>query len=91
MAGTKEGGIKARDTNKERHGKNYYKDIGRQGGRNGRTGGFFNKELASKAGKKGGARSRKGLRFALERDGKLYYTKIKNGKEIIVEFEAKHD
>lgn len=32
MAGTKQGGLKAAATNKERHGKDFYKNIGRQGG-----------------------------------------------------------
>lgn len=47
MAGTKAGGMKAAATNKERHGENFYSDIGRKGGRNGHTGGFAaNPELA---------------------------------------------
>lgn len=40
MAGTKAGGLKARDTNKLRHGEDFYRKIGTKGGRNGRTGGF---------------------------------------------------
>lgn len=61
MAGTKPGGIKARDTNYDRHGLNFYRDIGSIGGKNGRTGGFFaNRELARLAGQKGGRISRRG-------------------------------
>lgn len=40
MAGTKEGGKKAAKTNIERHGKDFYRNLGRIGGRNGNTGGF---------------------------------------------------
>lgn len=60
MAGTKAGGQKARKTNYERHGKDFYKKIGAIGGRNGHTGGFAaNPELAKIAGKKGGSKSRR--------------------------------
>ena len=61
MAGTKEGGIKASKTNKERYGDNFYAGIGAKGGRLGRTGGFAaNPELAKIAGAKGGRKSRRG-------------------------------
>ena len=49
MAGTKEGGRRAAETNKLRHGKDFFKKIGAKGGRNGRTGGFG----SSKVGKDG--------------------------------------
>ena len=58
MAGTKEGGMRAGQTNKELYGKDYYRRIGSLGGRNGHTGGFAaNPELARIAGKKGGKKS----------------------------------
>lgn len=61
MAGTKEGGRKARDTNYLRHGQEFYQEIGRRGGRNGHTGGFAaNPELARIAGAKGGRLSKRG-------------------------------
>lgn len=61
MAGTKEGALKAAKTNKKRHGKNFYKEIGAIGGRNGHTGGFAaNPELARIAGAKGGRISKRG-------------------------------
>jgi len=61
MAGTKEGGMKARATNLARHGEDWYSRIGRIGGRNGHTGGFAsNPELARIAGAKGGRNSRRG-------------------------------
>lgn len=78
MAGTKVGGIKARATNYERHGNDFYKRIGAIGGRNGHTGGFAaNRELARIAGKKGGSISRRGK-------PKWHNTKkiIRDGKEV---------
>lgn len=60
MAGTKEGGKKAAATNKAKHGKDFYANIGRKGGQNGHTGGFAaNPELARIAGRKGGQVSRR--------------------------------
>lgn len=61
MAGTKAGGIKARNTNYELHGRDFYKRIGQKGGQNGHTGGFAsNPELARIAGAKGGKISKRG-------------------------------
>lgn len=61
MAGTKAGGIKARNTNLERYGKDFYKQMGRKGGKVGKTGGFAaNRELAKIAGRIGGLKSRRG-------------------------------
>ena len=61
MVQTKAGGIKAAKTNYERHGKDFYKRIGRLGGQNGHTGGFFgHPELAKIAGRKGGKISKRG-------------------------------
>lgn len=62
MPGTKEGGIKARKTNYERNGKDFYKRIGSLGGRvSGIKKGFaLNLELAVKAGRKGGRISKRG-------------------------------
>lgn len=60
MPGTKAGGQKAAQTNKSRHGKDFYATIGAKGGRNGNTGGFAaNRELARIAGAKGGRISRR--------------------------------
>lgn len=60
MAGTKLGGQKAAATNLERHGKDFYREIGAKGGRNGHTGGFAsNPELAKIAGAKGGRISKR--------------------------------
>lgn len=70
MAGTKEGGRKARETNYLRHGANFYANIGRRGGQNGNTGGFASEEIgkdgltgkerAKIAGAKGGSISKRG-------------------------------
>ncbi|MEX0748405.1 MAG: hypothetical protein WD467_01175 [Candidatus Saccharimonadales bacterium] len=61
MAGTKNGGVRAAQTNKQRHGADFYARIGQAGGRISRGGGFAaNRELARKAGALGGKRSRRG-------------------------------
>ena len=61
MAGTKAGGIKTAATNKSKYGKDFYKEMGRKGGKAGKTGGFAaNPELAKIAGRKGGLISRRG-------------------------------
>ena len=69
MAGTRQGGEKTRNTNYERHGADFYKNIGSIGGKraikvNPETGkalkGFAISGKASEAGKKGGALSRRG-------------------------------
>lgn len=61
MSGTTEGGRKAVATNKAKYGSDFYKLIGRKGGRNGHTGGFAaNPELAREAGRKGGMISKRG-------------------------------
>lgn len=70
MVGTKAGGIKAAKTNLEKHGKNFYATIGKKGGMNGTTGGFYSnkvgkdgltgQERARVAGRKGGLISRRG-------------------------------
>lgn len=61
MSGTKIGGLKAYKSNTERYGKDYYREIGRKGGKNGHTGGFAaNPELARIAGAKGGRNGKRG-------------------------------
>lgn len=61
MAGTKAGGIKAAATNKAKYGEDFYRELGRKGGRNGHTGGFAaNPELAKIAGALGGRKSKRG-------------------------------
>lgn len=62
MSGTKAGGLKAAATNKELHGEDFYRRIGRKGGCvSTPTGGFAaNPALARIAGAKGGKISRRG-------------------------------
>lgn len=58
MAGTKEGGKKAAQTNKEKYGDNFYAKIGRKGGHNGHEGGFAS-TCVGKDGLTGAERARK--------------------------------
>ncbi len=63
MSGTKTGGIKARETNYKIHGTDFYKRIGRMGGKAGdptNKGFASNIERARKAGSKGGKISKRG-------------------------------
>lgn len=63
MAGTKAGGLKARETNLKLHGSDFYKRIGRMGGKAGdpsKKGFASNIERAKKAGAKGGKISKRG-------------------------------
>ena len=70
MAGNKAGGIKAKQTNLERHGEDFYRRIGSKGGKNGHTGGFASdkvgedgltgRQRAVLAGAIGGHTSRRG-------------------------------
>ena len=58
MSGTKAGGIKAAAKNKELYGEDFYKQIGKKGGKNGHDGGFASvKGLAEYAGRIGGRHS----------------------------------
>lgn len=60
MAGTIAGGKLAAATNKQKYGDDFYARIGAEGGKRGRTGGFYaNRELAREAGRKGGTKSRR--------------------------------
>jgi general stress protein YciG len=70
---TAQGLIKAKQKMIEKYGltedgrSKFYVEIGKQGGKVGRTGGFYvNKDLASKAGEKGGLLSRKGTPLSPE-------------------------
>lgn len=77
MAGNKAGAIKARQKVIELYGKNFYQKIGRKGGSNGTTGGFAkDRELASKAGKIGGLKSkRSGVANKYEMNGEVLTAK----------------
>lgn len=78
MAGTKLGALKAKNTNLERHGNDFFKEIGSRGGKvTGVKKGFAcNPERARLAGIKGGSRSRRGKAsetLALRQSTKLWY------------------
>lgn len=61
MSGTFVGGAKAAKTNKEKYGKDYYREIGRKGGKSTGYKGFAtNPTLARLAGAKGGRISKRG-------------------------------
>lgn len=61
MSGTRQGGLNARDKITKHYGKDFYRNIGRAGGKVSRGGGFANDhEFASKWGKIGGATSKRG-------------------------------
>ena len=81
MSGTKAGGKKAAATVKKKYGKDFYKNIGAEGGRNGHTGGFArNPALAKLAGKRGGERSKRGWQKVNElADGSIIYKNRKTG------------
>ena len=72
MAGTREGGLRAAQTNKERYGADHFKKIGALGGKKSTKGGFAaNRELAREAGRKGGL-AKKGHR-------KVAVRQVRNG------------
>lgn len=60
MSNTKEGGLKAAATNKEKYGEDFYSKIGTMGGKKQVSKGFGkNRTLAAIAGAKGGMKSRR--------------------------------
>lgn len=87
MAGTRAGGKRAAKTNIAKHGKDFYRNIGRKGGSNGHTGGFSSEkrgkdgltglERARVVGAIGGRKSRRG-KSTKKREG-LY----NNGNKVI--------
>ena len=61
MSGTRYGGLKAAETNKQRYGRDWYKKIGKIGGKACVPKGFaVNPELAKRAGSTGGKLSKRG-------------------------------
>ena len=82
MAGTRAGGLKTRETMYQKHGKDFYKEIGRKGGQNGHTGGFASsQELAKRAGAKGGKISKRGKSKMNVKLTKVQLEMIKHFKE----------
>ena len=61
MSGSRLGGLKAAETNKQRYGRDWYKKIGKIGGKACVPKGFaVNPELAKRAGSTGGKLSKRG-------------------------------
>lgn len=89
MAGTKAGAKKASNTMKKRYGDDYYRRIGKVGGKNGRTGCFYaNREVARSAGAKGSRISdRSGVKNKNKRP--LWALPI-NWRRIVKEYISKH-
>lgn len=67
--------MKAAQTNKERYGENYYAKMGQIGGKKGAGAFYANPELARRAGKIGGRKSRRGYKLIKTADGHEYYQK----------------
>ena len=84
MSGTKAGGKKCAETNKNKYGKDWYARIGAKGGRNGHTGGFasMTPEQVRAAGRKGGLTSSKAPTLSLEERRKEIAELLKNEKEM---------
>lgn len=66
MAGSVTGGKRASKTNKERYGEDFYKRIGRMGGKKGTTGGFASKKVG-----KDGMDGRQRARVVGQRGGRI--------------------
>lgn len=81
MTGTKSGGIKARNTTKEKHGEDFYKKIGTIGGsvfREAPRWFALHPDLAKTAGAKGGRTStRKGIKNGEGKKWKKLESKIR--------------
>lgn len=75
MAGTVAGGLKAKEKNIKRFGKDYYRDIGSVGGQKSRGGGFAQgeagRERARRAGSVGGSTSRRAGNKLYEYKGQM--------------------
>ena len=83
MAGTKAGAAKAKKTMEEKYGKNYYAEIGKVGGKASTTGGFYgDRELAVRAGRKGGKASKRGKSKKLPKEVTNNISEIGNYEDI---------
>lgn len=83
MAGNRIGGKKCAIVNKERHGEDFYKRIGKIGGKRGHTGGFAaNPALAKVAGHKAGSVSKRGYKLIKVEGEYGYYICKKTGETV---------
>lgn len=82
MTGTLEGGRKAAATNLKKYGPDFYRNIGREGGKAGHTGGFAASQKRAKwAGRLGGRLGMRGYRLIEKQvspDGKKVYASYEN-------------
>lgn len=95
MAGTKDGGIRAAMTNKEKHGDDFYREIGRIGGTKGRTGGFgqpgVGRERAMVYGAIGGAVSRRGYKLTDTERREVRARMLDSYSDALARLQAVHD
>jgi general stress protein YciG len=77
MSGTISGGKKAAQSNMERHGKNFYKEIGSKGGKRSSTGGFASQKVG-----KDGLTGLERARLAGAKGGRISRRKPRNAQEI---------
>lgn len=84
MGGSRAGGLKSRETHYKKYGKDWYARIGKIGGQNGTTGGFYaDRELAARAGSIGGKISKPFTRKTRElKDYKLKFEELKRDGKI---------
>lgn len=76
MSATREGGLKAAETNKERYGSDYYKKLGRAGGQAQVPKGVAINGRAKELGGIGGKLSKRGYRMYRNAEGEVYYEKV---------------
>lgn len=77
MSGTISGGKKAAQKNKELHGKNFYREIGRKGGKRSTTGGFASKKVG-----KDGLTGLERAKLAGSKGGRIRHGKLRSVREI---------
>ena len=81
MAGSREGGLKASQIMKEKYGKDYYRELGRRGGKiTGALKGFsVYPDKAKEYGKTAGKKSKRGYKWLRDSDGYRYYVSRQDG------------
>ena len=90
MSNNHDGGLKAAETNRKRYGDDFYSRIGHKGGSTwtSKLKGFAaNPELAKKAGRNGGTKTRRGLKWIEDVDSwhGRYIVKA-TGEEVVVRY-----
>lgn len=91
MAGTKIGGQRAAAKNLAKD-PDFYKKIGKIGGANSKTGGFYgDKTRAAIIGKVGGSRSKRGHKYQYTKNGYNYYIALETGNVVKYKHEDKFE